>query len=82
MRQEGMILEDDSLRVIRYLETEPMRIRISIGDSLSHDVERYCAYRQDAYHEEEAEKDDNIRLLYSARESRLKLLDSIDKYAL
>jgi hypothetical protein len=80
MRIEGCITEDDANRIIRYVEAVPITFPISSGEGISYDVERYCAFRQDAYHAEMAKKDDSVGLLLNARESRLKLLDSIDKY--
>lgn len=80
MRLEGVLTDDDSKRLIRYLDTAPISMPLDTGEALSHDVERYCAFRQDLYLENEARKDESVGSLQKAREARLKVLDSIDKY--
>lgn len=80
VRIESSITTDDLRRTIRFIDTQPVSVSLSTDEAITHDVERYCAFRQDAFHEAEAQRDPAVEYLAKARDSRVKLLDSIDKY--
>ena len=77
---ECSLFREDSNRIIRFIDTHPVSVSNLNDEAINHDVERYCAYRQDAFHEQEALDVPSVGYLTKAREARVKILDSIDKY--
>jgi hypothetical protein len=77
---ETTLTGSDVHRVIRFMNAAPLSVSVESEDAIAHDVERYCAFRQDAYHEAEKSRDATLTHLQRARDARLKLLDGIDKY--
>jgi len=68
-------------KVIRYMNGAPLSVAISSPEAMSHDVERYCAFKQNAFHESERQNDKSMTYLQRARDTRVKLLENLDKYA-
>ena len=81
MTIEAILTQNDLERVIRYIDTHPVAVSVNSPDAVTHDVERYCAFRQDELYEREAQADYSVAYLSKAREDRVRLMASIDKYA-
>jgi hypothetical protein len=72
---------DDLTRITRFIDTRPVIVSIESKEAVTHDIQRYCAYRQDTFHEQESATNPSLSQLMKARDSKMKILDSIDKYA-
>ena len=77
---ESFVEKGDSDRVIRFINGAPITIPSHSSEAMSHDVERYCAFKQNCFHESERANDKSLTSLQKARDTRVKLLDSLDKY--
>ena len=79
---ESVLHQSDVDRVVRFINSAPLKVSLQSGEAVSHDVERFCAFRQDAFHESEKCGEASLVHLRKAQDARLKLLDGIDKYVL
>ena len=77
---EATVSDSDLNRVIRYMSTAPMNVSHSDWDSVAHDIERYCAFRQHELAEGENMSDLRTRGIQRAADLRMKALEEIDKY--
>ena len=76
------LVPSDNQRTIRFIETRPVTVSLENDESITHDVERYCGFRQDAFHESESMNDPSVAFLQQAQDAKLKLLESLDRYGL
>ena len=80
MNVQTNLVPSDRQRIIRFIDTVPVSVSVENNESVTHDVERYCAFRQHAFHESESLSDPSVAFLQRARDSKLRMLESLDKY--
>jgi hypothetical protein len=78
---QNTLAASDLERVIRFIHGAPLCVRVGQDEGITHDIERFCAFRQAAFHETERACDKAMMFIQSARDAQNRLLEGIDKYA-